>query len=93
VRVRLSDASATAALLEHLALQGFPSTYLRRDEIDVLFPGSPSLFALAAELDLWRAGHPGVTLRYDGAPSPKRTSSSVEAAARTRSPRRTWRAP
>lgn len=68
MRIRLSDASVTGALLEHLAVQGFPATYISRDELDVLFPGSPPLLATAAELDLWGTEHTHVTLTYETPP-------------------------
>jgi hypothetical protein len=64
LRIRLSDASAAAALHDHLALQGFPATFLGHDELDVLFPGAPPLLAIAAELDRWSAEHIHVTLTY-----------------------------
>ena len=68
MRIRLSDAAATGALLEHLTLQGFPSTCVEPDELDVLFPGSPTIFAYAAELDVWGAKHADVTLAYPLSP-------------------------
>lgn len=76
MRIRVSDAAAAPALLEHLAAQGFPARYVGRDELDVLFPGSPSLFAAAAELDLWRARHPQVALAF---PSRPRAARAVPA--------------
>lgn len=69
MRLRVSDASATAALLRHLAEEGFPSTRVGRYELDVLFPGRPSQLVPAAELDLWRARHDDVDVTVE-APSP-----------------------
>lgn len=57
MRLRVSDAEATADLERHLADQGFPARMIAKGELDVLFPGSPSIFAPAVELDLWRARH------------------------------------
>jgi len=64
MRVRVSDAEAAGELRRHLADQGFPSSWVRGDELDVLFPASPCAFESAAELDLWQARHEGVTLAY-----------------------------
>jgi hypothetical protein len=87
MRIRVSDAAATLALREHLALQGFPSTYVGPDELEVLFPGSPTLFASAAELDLWSAEHAEVTLTYDTAARRERHRFTVEAVAGVQRPR------
>jgi hypothetical protein len=54
VLLRVSDDHADS-LVAHLADQGFPARHLGGGEVDVLFPGSPSLFPLAAELDEWVA--------------------------------------
>jgi hypothetical protein len=35
--------------------QGFPPTTTGEGELEVVFPGSASIFAAAAELDLWEA--------------------------------------
>jgi len=79
MRLRVSDATATLALLEHLAVQGFPATCVRRDELDVLFPGSPPLLAAAAELDRWNADHADVTLTYELHPRLSRSRWREEA--------------
>jgi hypothetical protein len=81
MRIRVSDAAAALPLREHLALQGFPSTYVSADELEVLFPGSPTLFASAAELDLWSAEHTEVTLTYDTTTRRERDRLTVEVVA------------
>ncbi len=43
------------SLLSHLVAEGFPARRVGEDELDVLFPASPTLFAAAVELDDWRA--------------------------------------
>lgn len=43
------------SLASHLAAQGFPPTPLGGGVLEVLFPGSPAIFAAAADLDLWQA--------------------------------------
>lgn len=44
-----------ATLAAHLAEQGFPAVRAGDGELCVLFPGSASIFAEAAELDLCEA--------------------------------------
>jgi hypothetical protein len=44
-----------ASLAAHLAEQGFPAVRAGAGELRVLFPGSASIFAAAAELDLCEA--------------------------------------
>lgn len=44
-----------ATLVAHLAEQGFPAVRAGQGELRVLFPGPPSIFAAAAELDLCEA--------------------------------------
>jgi hypothetical protein len=44
-----------ATLAAHLAEQGFPAVRAGAGELRVLFPGSPTIFAAAAELDLCEA--------------------------------------
>lgn len=60
MRVRLSDPGALPALVQHLALQGFPAVPAGRDEVDVLFPAQPTAFAPAVELERWQAENEGV---------------------------------
>jgi hypothetical protein len=43
------------SLASHISEQGFPVTRTCTDALDVLFPGSPAIFAAATELDLWEA--------------------------------------
>jgi hypothetical protein len=43
------------SLASHISEQGFPVTRAHVDALDVLFPGSPEIFAAATELDLWEA--------------------------------------
>lgn len=43
------------SLASHVADQGFPVTRTTDGELHVLFPGSPTIFAAAVELDLWEA--------------------------------------
>jgi hypothetical protein len=65
LRVHLSDAGAAEDLRLHLAAQGFPTALSSEDELEVLFPAVPSIFAPAVELDLWRARHAHVTVTID----------------------------
>jgi hypothetical protein len=44
-----------ATLAAHLVEQGFPPVRASDGELCVLFPGSPTIFAAAAELDLCEA--------------------------------------
>jgi hypothetical protein len=68
MRVRVSEPTATSDLKAHLVEQGFPASEVTEDELDVLFPGRPTIFAPAVELDLWRANHLGVSVTVcDGA--------------------------
>jgi hypothetical protein len=56
MRVRLHiHPGQQRSLASHLAAQGFPPTTTSEGELDVLFPGSASIFAAAVELDLWEA--------------------------------------
>jgi hypothetical protein len=43
------------SLADHVSEQGFPVTHAEGSALEVLFPGSPEIFAAAAELDLWEA--------------------------------------
>jgi hypothetical protein len=62
LRVRASDPSAAADFRQHLARQGFPASMWTSRELAVLFPSRRSMFAPAAELDLWRMNHTAVTV-------------------------------
>ena len=62
MRVRVSDIQALPGLVSHLVLQGFPAEPCGGDEVEVLFPAQPSLFAPAVELDVWGAANDGVTV-------------------------------
>ena len=54
MRLRI-DPSFAESLRRHLCATGFPAVHVDPGEIDVLFPGSPGIFAAAAELDLWES--------------------------------------
>jgi hypothetical protein len=43
------------SLLCHLDEQGFSPARVGAGELEVLFPGEPSIFPAAADLDLWQA--------------------------------------
>jgi hypothetical protein len=62
LRVRVSDHRLAPDLRRHLVEQGFPTAPAVGDELSVLFPGGHGIFAAAAELDLWCAGHVGVSV-------------------------------
>jgi hypothetical protein len=62
LRVQVSDAETAPDLHEHLTRQGFPASLRQSGELTVLFPGRPSIFAPAVELDLWHMNHPAVTV-------------------------------
>lgn len=68
MRLRVSDSAATIALSRHLKEEGFPSTLVAHDELEVLYPGPPGDLVPAAELDLWRARHDGVTFTVEARP-------------------------
>lgn len=67
VRIRV-DSRHLESLRAHLAEQGFPSSRVGRDLLQVLFPGSPALLAPAAALDDWLARETdgSVELAIDG---------------------------
>jgi hypothetical protein len=54
IRLRIHPRHAESLAL-HVEERGFPVTPVAAGEFDVLFPGSPGIFASAVELDLWIA--------------------------------------
>jgi hypothetical protein len=63
LRVRVDDAAAARDLKQYLTGQGFRAEETScAAELEVLFPGQPSIFAPAVELDLWRSRHAGVNV-------------------------------
>jgi hypothetical protein len=62
LRLRVSDTRAVWELRQYLAKQGFPSSMQSTQELIVLFPGRPSIFAPAVELDRSHVPPPAVTV-------------------------------
>lgn len=67
MRVCVSDTRSVSHLRRHLIEQGFPTSQISENELNVLFPACPSIFAAAVELDLWSAAHAGVTVTLEPA--------------------------
>jgi hypothetical protein len=69
LQIRINDPSLLVELCDFLAREGFIAVESGPDTADVLTPYAASEFEAATllltKIDLWRATHPGVTVRTD----------------------------